>query len=321
MAGLLHFPKEDGSGDFYDYVMENERMLFEFMTGRPDLGAGAKWRNFGEMKKAVRQAAEVAKGSLVPRGYLKSYGLGAGVVRITGADNKEYETIFESVGAHTNLVTTLTTLALRRQYGAHFGDPHSENVMTTDGYYFPEILEAVRIHDLPENFFGDIPDDGTGDADAKACLETNFFDSFERTYPDGEAELAARARKLFREVSKKSSPTGRLVYSADKASAVFNNLVLDLMELLMGGGTLYPRKSIDDPTNTNRDRLEIAACEDREGEWVRGSEMWTVDYFLGRKLVQYDDTGFFTALIVAATLMIHGKWWQWRVEDYEQRAV
>ena len=39
-------------------------------------------------------------------------------------------------------------------------------------------------------------------------------------------------------------------------------------------------------------------------------------YLQMRKLVQYDDTGFFTALIVMYTLQIHNYWYSWREADY-----
>jgi hypothetical protein len=44
--------------------------------------------------------------------------------------------------------------------------------------------------------------------------------------------------------------------------------------------------------------------------------MWAIDYFKMRELEQYDDTGYFTALIVAYTLAVNGHWYIWRDHDY-----
>ena len=67
---------------------------------------------------------------------------------------------------------------------------------------------------------------------------------------------------------------------------------------------------------SGRDFAEMQICDDKVNGCYRASEMWAIDYFKMRELEQYDDTGYFTALIVAYTLAVNGRWYIWRDHDY-----
>lgn len=46
------------------------------------------------------------------------------------------------------------------------------------------------------------------------------------------------------------------------------------------------------------------------------SEMWTIDFF-EKQLPRFDNTGFFTQLVIMATLQARGVWYKWREKKYQ----
>ncbi|MBR2837089.1 hypothetical protein IKE79_01890 [Candidatus Saccharibacteria bacterium] len=79
-------------------------------------------------------------------------------------------------------------------------------------------------------------------------------------------------------------------------------------------------RSVNAPA-TNRSKEEMHLCEFTQGGYCRISEMWTTDFFRIRKIVNLDDSGFFTALLVMCTLLVHGHWYNWREADYREAAA
>lgn len=76
---------------------------------------------------------------------------------------------------------------------------------------------------------------------------------------------------------------------------------------------------------TERDMAEINVIwgdKEKPIDWRRkffASEMWAIDYFKERGIINYDETGYFTSLVVMVTLMMNnGKWYQWREQDYNK---
>ena len=57
-------------------------------------------------------------------------------------------------------------------------------------------------------------------------------------------------------------------------------------------------------------------CERLDGNYRRASEMWTIDYLKLRRRIQFDDSGFFTSILVMYTLMVNKTWYNWRERDY-----
>ena len=252
-----------------------------------------------EAYNTVLQIAGIAKAGTVIRSYHKCY-------HLTGVPMA-----FESVSAHTNLMLAMIDRALVYTYGA-------EIQCTEDGYTYREIMEAARRHDLPENVTGDIHDDGDRDEDAKIQAEQKFQREFSSLSPNREMDSEPKVLRLLIEMEEKSSPTGKLLYTADKAAAPIMALCYDDLKL-------PPLRYERDEFMTQRDRKEVKLC-DREKvlsgnhrsvkKAYYASEMWTMDFLKMRELVQYDETGFFTALIVMYTLQVHDHWYSWRETDY-----
>ncbi len=283
-----------------ELMKEYQRVLREEFRLRTDniddnLDFGMLILDAPEIKNLTWRILETAKSSTVPRSYVKKYHMSLG------------ELGFESVGAHTNLVVQLVTSSLRYIQNQAYGP-----VPMFDGFSLFEIIEAVQLHDLAENETGDIPDDGARDEKEKQAVEAKYFRHYTLTYPDSEILFQDHVLELLDQFEKKSTTLGRLIYSADKIAATLIALVYDKT-------STPPIVPVDDQNLSPRDRETIKICE-IEGRdqpfFIHASEMWTADYLCGRKLCEYDDFGFFTAILVMATLMYHDKWYEWREEDY-----
>ena len=202
-----------------------------------------------EIYKLTLQVAEFANLCLLPRGYVERFNL----------DSRKIA--HESVAAHTLLVTTLVDRALRHYYGPNFNsrDPSCEWPITHDGFSYPEIMETIRIHDLPENDIGDIPDNGSCDPSRKRALEHTYLNQFSETYPEHERSRAHQAYELFNKIKPRdpSSNTGNIIYLADKAASIIITLCYDAAKM-------SPRIHEDDPTLSERDIQQMESCDYRE---------------------------------------------------------
>ena len=159
----------------------------------------------------------------------------------------------------------------------------------------------------------DIPDNDSFDREAKITTERTYHIEFDSCYPRKHHNFRHNVAKLLREMEDKSSATGRLLYVADKTAANIITLTYDMV----GCPPMLP----DNYANASpRDKEEMALCDYVSPEGYHlASEMWAVDFFHCRKLYQYDDTGFFTALIIMCTLLVHNHWYQWREREYRLR--
>lgn len=259
----------------------------------PELGVLA---DEGEITNLLSQIFQFIRQSAVPRSYLARYGL------------TQEPMAYESVAAHTGLCQMLADRILSYIYGPNF-------TKTDDGFTPREIMEAIRIHDLPENEFGDQCDNGDIDEAKKARDEATYFDKFIKMYPLHDSVFASNAYRLFKHMCLNSHyPTGQLLYLIDKASALLMTLWYDSIG--------YPPMLHKDAANlSNRDRAEMELCERCEDGYYYASEMWAVDFFHIRKFAGYDHTGIITAIIVMMTLQVNGKWYSWREEDYRQAGI
>lgn len=218
---------------------------------------------------------------------------------ITGGLTKDF-IAFESDGAHTNLVRALAKYALDSRYGWDNSPPN---------YSRSEIDEAIIIHDLPENITGDIPDNRNRDEAKKNRIENEYFDKIFNTYPPSQYPHCWNIKNLLQEMQEKTSPEGRIIYVADKVSAVLMMLHYDWLKL-------YPSIAPNDPKISKVNLGERVLCEVQSDGTILLSELWTVDFLFGRNMIQYDDTGFFLAILVMATLCTRGKWYLWREAQY-----
>lgn len=239
------------------------------------------------------QLLEIARSSLIPRSYNAIYGL------------TQERNILESVGAHTNLVAAIMDQALWYIYG------DSSVHYTIDRYTYQHIVEAIRLHDLAENKTGDKADNGDRDEDEKNRLEMEYYKFYTERYPTSNPNLKVKVLQLLEEMQNKSSPTGKLLYLSDKVAA-------NIIVLCLDNEGYLPMIRKDSPLISERDLKEIELCDFVTSDgYYRASEMWATDFFEIRKLNQYDDTLFFTTLIVIATLMVHGTWYKWREKRYK----
>ena len=248
-----------------------------------------------EMFNTTLQIAEIAKSATVLRSYVY-------FCNIASVDTQAHE----SDGAHTNLMSALIDRFWQYYYGpdAHYAE---------DGYSYRDLIEATRRHDLPENDTGDIPDNGNRDEYAKSFQEHGYQRQFAQLSPSRSTDSEKRIRRALLEMEGKTSLSGKLLYIADKSAALIMALCYDSLGQ-------PPYRSDTDPCITEREQQELGLCDYQVSKVSSPacftSEMWTMDYFQMRKLVQYDDTGFFTALIVMYTLQIHNYWYSWREADY-----
>ena len=208
---------------------------------------------------------------------------------------------FESVGAHTNLMSAIVDYALDYVYG------HDVIPMR---YSRRDMLEAVRMHDLPENITGDTPDNSTRDEKQKDKEDTEYFEFYNELQPR-DVRYHNGTLRILKEMQEKSSPEGKMIYTADKLAAIIMNLCYDSCGM-------SPIAGFNEPTISARNQEAMEMCDNViEPGFYYLSEVWTIDFLVQRKIVQYDETGFFTALLVMTTLLCHdGKWYSWRERQY-----
>lgn len=270
-----------------------------------------------DIRSVVDHIRAVALNSTVLRSYVESYGMShESRPKITTDYNGtlyERPLAYESDGAHANLMCEILDHALIACYGPDFGRPDGNHPFTIDGYSYQDIMRAARTHDLTENITGDRPDNSSIDEKAKLALEDRYFSEYTGNTPSYDTGEGARVYKLLREMSDKSTPTGRLLYISDKFAATFITLTYDSLGY---SPALAPNSDHASPRDF--DEMMLCGYVAPDGR-RRASEMWTVDMLRIRKLIDYDDTGFVTACLVMYTLMVHGQWYKWRKIDYDRR--
>ncbi|MBQ3432760.1 HD domain-containing protein [Candidatus Saccharibacteria bacterium] len=272
----------------YQWIMQREAKLYYMKSYQPD-NRFSHTTNPLDIQNVAYRILEIAYNSTIMRA-------GNVVGHLTNSLLS-----YESDGAHTNLVRSLVKYAMDDTYG--WGN-HSPR------YDRSEIDEAATIHDLAENETGDIPDNRNRDEVKKLQHENNYFNTFLAAYNPSMVHHSANIEQLLHEMQDKTSPEGRMLYTADKASAIIMMLTYDKIGLCP---KVYP----GEPTIAKISPFEIAMCTKQPDGSMLLSELWTLDYLYGRKLIQFDDTGFFTAIIVMATLIVHEDWYTWRENHYD----
>ena len=148
----------------FQYIMKFENLI----------AFNGMWQVYDtkEIYNIAKKVMEIGKNSFVLRGYNGSYGL----------TMRSQSCAYESVGAHTNLLTEIVDQFLVYSFG--------ENVdrKLPFGHKYRNIMNAVRRHDLPENEIGDIPDNGSGNVDEKQRLERQYYFNFSLLTNDYEIE-------------------------------------------------------------------------------------------------------------------------------------
>lgn len=244
---------------------------------------------------------EVARNSFVPRALSKRVYSG-----------NEPKMVYESVAAHTNLMRELIDLYFAFIYGSNF-----EETYHPGGFTYREYQKAITRHDLPENETGDTCDDDSRDEEKKFSREYEYHERLSSfTTPANSVTFDKNVRRLLEEMAKQSSEAGRILYVADKVSAILTCLCLDKFAPAIGINP--PRMSIYSHHSSVNDRKAMRICERLDGNYRRASEMWTIDYLKLRRRVRFDDSGFFTSILVMYTLMVNKTWYNWRKRDYRE---
>ena len=269
--------------DVFMQIIEQENELCGSKWPHPTLTAE-------EAYNTVLQIAEIAQSSTVSRSYNRIY------------NHDEREFAPESVAGHSNLFQVLYDRFLVYLYGDGF-------IKTESGYYYREIMEAIRRHDLPENEIGDLPDNGRIYPN-KSEQENKYWAEYRNLSPDRYSESERRIEELLYDMRSKETDIGKTLFVADKASAIIHALLCD-------NNGYPPTMSRHSEYATSKDKYLISTCDAlaNNGEHY-ASEMWSVDYFVCRKIAEEDKFGFFTAIIIMFTLMTKGKWYVWRKKQY-----
>lgn len=270
--------------DYYKYIMEKEARL---RTGRTTRYCDLPIEPPPQMADTTKRILEIAKNNTILRSGNRTGHLTTATMA------------YESDGGHTNLVRSLV------KYGFENYSIRSNYISTYKDYF---IDEAVTWHDLPENETGDIPDNRNRNEAEKLQQENAYFEQ-ELKSPNKDTTM-----QLLREMQDKSSPEGRILYVADKLSAIIMMLVYD--KLAYDHLCHYPHVYTDEKSISKIDQKEIDMCQKRPNGSILLSELWTVDFLYGRKIVNYDDGGFYTAILVMATLLVHNEWYEWREKQY-----
>lgn len=212
----------------------------------------------------------------------------------------------ETVSTHTSIMLKLVDAYLNFTYG-----PELDRSIIPGGYSYREVMEAITRHDLPENKTGDTPDNNNRNEVEKNRTEAEWWKNYSKYSPKNQEDFDKRVNKLLGEMVNKSSTMGRALFVADKVSAILSSLYLDKYD------ENPPRMNPRSYQICEHDLREIRVCERRIGKGIcRASEMWTVDYLKLRQRVKYDDSGFFTAILVMYTLVVNQTWYTWRECDY-----
>lgn len=282
--------RQDVSFRFSNTDIRYIKQLYSRIVQQEYKLCGLPWRydilRADEIFDTTWQIMEVAASALIPRAFNKCYSV----------NFDDYAC--ESVAAHTATMSILLDRAL-----AFKGGPW---------YNYRELMEAVRRHDLPENVIGDISDNGDRDDAAKSSFENIYWDTYSKLSPKSNRDFERSVNSLLREMNDKSTKPGRMLYLADKASAILTALCHDYhhIEVCM---------SIYDESASATDKLAMSLCENRVSDMCKASEMWTIGFFQTRGTVRYDTIGFFAAIIIMATLQVHQKWYSWRVPTYPHK--
>lgn len=284
----------------YRVFMEQECIL---ISDADNINSSKSLRNpYDMVERSLRtyriiwRLFKICRMSFVSRSYNTIYGL-------TSKDR-----MYESVGGHVTLATNILKEAIFYHFDDGSGKPSVFLKKKMKGYSYHELMEVMNLHDLAEILYGDIPDNGERDEKEKNLHEYGYIKDYVNTFSD--AAYSRNVMMLFESMQKQDSTLGKLLFLSDKIAAIIVTLCLDLM----GDSPLMDKNS---PYASERDLSEMQTCDFSTNDgFYRASEMWTIDYFRERRICELDTSGFFTGLILMATLMVHGKWYNWRISDY-----
>lgn len=268
----------------YSEIIKKEQQL----SGRDSWDDGIK--NANDIANATKRIMEHATQSIITRSYNSDYGLSNDLIT------------FESDAAHVNLMCTVLDFALAFKYR-----DFPAGIIP----YYREIMNAARRHDLPENLFGDSADNNSRDEKAKRATDRIYQTTYDDLEVSYEHIFDTRVSKLVNGMDNLQTPHERLLKCADKAVAVLMTLCLKFHGF--PATILRHSRAV---SKLNRQQMRI--CRRNARQYVfEASELWTVDYLVLRRFDLLDSTGFITAVLIMATLMVNKEWYPWREKKYD----
>lgn len=228
---------------------------------------------------------------------------------------------YESVSAHTNLVKAIVDRILAHLFYSEHSKTKkdkTEDDKTEDGFTYREIMTVIERHDLAENIFGDIADNGNRPDKELSRIENSYLYHYASVSPLFDTEFEKHVKDLYENYVYKIGPTGQLIYGADKLAAILMALRYD------AAGVPHTMRN-DRQDASALERAAMEHCQYREyhvggptGDYYlcRASEMWTYSGFEFQEIFRYDKTGLLMAILVMETLIVHEKWYDWREANY-----
>ena len=89
---------------------------------------------------------------------------------------------------------------------------------------YGNFVTCLLFHELGENKYGDIPDDGLRDEENQGEKELEYIKHYVQDWPHHERR---ETLEYFTEMQKKNSGVGRFLYFVDKTEAILQNLIYE----------------------------------------------------------------------------------------------
>ena len=251
----------------------------------------------------VKQLFEIIKASTLPKTFL-------------GKHLRDIHRIYESVGAHVNLVQAILDRAIDDFYFFHKIDtqigPERFSTDELSRYTREEIREAVMIYNLPKNKIYDWPEayDSSSSARKRQLQqELNYVNDFCELYSHKSPEFKRHVVELVKTAHEKDSLIGQFIYLASKTAEIITVLSYDKMGLKL-------RLRINSNMNSRRSRVMMRFCDYKKDGYCKVSELMIMDFFKVGRYQDYDRTGYFTSLIIMSTILVNDEWYHWREKTY-----
>ncbi len=250
----------------------------------PNMGKAKQYTSFS-LKQSISQLVDIANSGCIKIPFTQNY---------VSKPLLEKNEILESIAAHTELTTALFERALIEAYGEDFGEPGAKNQRTEDGYSYREAMEAARIYNLYK-------------------VQKDDKKLFYGRYVGGYGRGAAFGQQVIKlTVSIGETPTTateKMLLLADRTATIFLALTKDRRN--EPGTISRGHPWLSDEEKDALKKLPLYVKSD-----VQVSQYLLYKFFKIDKLTLLDDTGYFTAIIIAYTLNIVGYWPSWREDDY-----
>lgn len=115
--------------------------------------------------------------------------------------------------------------------------------------------------------------------------------------------------ELLKDIRPDGSLIGQMLYLSSKTAVIITALIYDSRNLSV-------KMSIEQCAAFSQGYFGITRCDFHKDNYYKSSEVRTMDFFEIRQLTKCDHTGYFTAIIIMATLIVNNTWYAWRKIAY-----